>query len=766
MDETPDNTSDDFELNDEIEQSQPVAVAPSPALNGHRPSTPNVIGRTIVEKFASDSHVPSMTTGNNLMGRINNRPTYAPEKQKQKDDREFMDAFNLRADAGEYQLQCTRYQPSVTADGDPIPTGVNSKHVMSVMSYDEIQQNIIDVWGGGAYRVTFLEENGSRAVDIQRCILVNVPTNLYPPKREKYEKTEPVRSSKTAPTGAPVDDLTEDARRRKREFDAQAEEYRCQEKIDEMEARKTEREYRKVKREKELEQMRREIMTPPVIEKSAELALLERRLDEEKRAREEALRRQDEERKEERHRYDEDRKELQRRADEDRRVMMESMTKLGESIRAVAERPEPAKDNTMATILTVMAPVLTALITRPVPPPPDNTTMFVEMQKASAEAQRSNMQIVTALMAKPADNSNEKILETVIKLTSKQDSVQQSMMQGMFTALIEKDKGQVMTQEVIMDIQDRAEKRIERLMGMGRPTHGDGGEGEGEEGYDPALGFLGNAGKALFGSLKALMDSAATNPQLMELAMKVIGSRNPTDQQLAMAAQQWEATGVPPAMMTHMPQAQLPAGYAPTNQQAIPYAPPMQHQVPQQQRTMPPPMPGQPVQVAQQQQQPVAAQQQSAIDELEGGSSGLPSNGDPEQVAPMTAEEMAEENLRDAVTQTIEIMIGESTGKPAKRVWPEHATEHWNKAFIQQIVTCPSDRERLRLIGTKCDQAIAVQMNTIWTTDPLKETMNGEQNIFVRELHRFVDMNLPRAAAVALPPEIHSAPVASAPITQ
>lgn len=721
MDEV-NNDNEGFELND----AETVAVVPAPT-NGTGRQAPNVIGRTIVEKFAPDSHVPSMTV-NPLMGRVNNRAPYAPEKSREKDDREYLDSFNMTSKAGEYRLKCTRYQPSTNADGDQVPTGMNSLHEVSCMSYDELQQEICMAWGGGAYRVTFIEENGKRADDIQRCILINIPTAQHPPKITKFEKIEPTRSLKI-PIGIPLDESTEDAKRRERDYQEQVKEERRQEALDMLEAKKNKRELEKIRREKELAQIRKEVMAPVEDRsKNAEIELLKQRLEEEKKTREEAARRQEEDRKEERRRYEEDKKESQRRADDDRKMMFESLAKLGDSIKEIVNRPvvAPAPDNTLKELGAMMVPVLTAMITRPAPLPPDHTPLIMEMNKINAESQRSNMQIVTAIMQKPTDDGSAKMIDNWMKISSKDNSKYDGMIEKLLSVLISKDKGQVMTPDMIFNLQDKMEQRLERLMNISQGNAPQ--DGEGEAGYDPALGFLGNAGKALFGSLKALMDSAASNPALLELVAKVVGSRNPTDLQLAQAAYQMEHSGQIPPAIGYQAQPQLPHDYAPINQPTIPYPPPPQpYQQPQRPRAGPPPLAQPPAQPA--------ATQQSVENELEGATSGLPSNADPEQTQPMSAEELADANLNEAVTFTVEIMIGEATGKPEKRVWPEDASDHWNKTFIKRICDEPSEHMRLQMVGSKCDPAVAQRLNVIWQADP------QEQAIFWTEFRRFVDMN-------------------------
>ncbi len=724
----------------EVDETQPsVAVAPNPVMNGttaHQPQQPsNMVNKVVTEKYTVS------TPMNNMMGGVNRRLPYSAPKQKELDDQDFLEKMNLKAEADDYQLQITRNLPSCNADGDQVPCGAYSKHLVPVMTYESLKQEITDAWGGGKYRVTFVDQGGRRAADVDRCINIEIPTTQYPPKREKFEKIEPVRATKTVTVNTPDDPSTEEAKRRKREYDEQLEESRRQDRLDDMEQKKAEREFKKLKREKEIEAMRRVLLEPPKDDsKSIELQMLEKRLDEEKRAREEAARKAEEERKERDRKYEDDKKEAQRRAEDDRRVFMEGLTRVTEKLTEVANRPSPPKDNTMEVVLAAMAPVLAAMVNKPPAPLPDPTPMLLEMNKMQVESQKSNMQLMTTIMAKPPDDGSAKMIDNWMRLSSKDSSKIEGMMDKLFAALLSKDKGQVLTPETMLALQDKMEQRFERIMNLGQPNVNQGGE-DGEGGYDPALGFLGNTGKALFGSLKALMDSAATNPALLDLVSKVIGSRNPTDQQLMYTAQQWDQNGIPPALMQPQQRPQLQYQPIPA---AIPFNPQQQPQMtqsqPQQQvRPMPPPM--QPANPA----PAVNAQQQAVASELEGGATGIPSNGDPEPQRVMTPEEEAEENLREAVTTTVGIMIGEITGKPPKRAWPEDATDHWNAAFTQQVVSQFDGNARMQLIATKCDPEKMQQLVALLKHDPY------EQDILWAELRRFVAMNTKQPVAQVQP---------------
>ncbi len=750
----------DFDFTDE---NAPVATqTPPPQTNGTQHNRPQVVGRTIVEKFAPDKPSSSMTTpGASLMDRVNNRPSYAGPKEKEKDDREFLDDFNLKAEAEDYQLSIVRSQPSVNSDGEPVPTGVHSKIFAPIMSYDELVQRIIDSWGGGVYRVVFAEQNGRRADSIQRAIIIQIPTTQHPPKREQNERIEP-RPTKATATG---DDVSAEERQREREHAEKVKEERRQEADDKLERAKMKRELDKLKYEKELAEMRDSLMKPKQEVRSAELQMLEKRLEEEKLARAEAVRKAEEDRKdrdrkyedekkEAQRRYEDDKKEALRRAEDDRKMFMDGLNKLSEKLAEVSNRPLPLPppNDSMEKIMAIMAPIVTAIVTKPPPLLPDNKEIFIELNKAQSESTKQIASMTQAMLAAPKTDPGAPMLALMMKFMEKADGGKDNLLNNLITTMV--GNKSELTPELMIQFMERGEKSAERFLSMRNDMDSTANE---DSGFDPALGFLGNAGKAVFDSLKGIVQAAASNPQLIEAVTKMFGSRNPTNQQLAYAAYQMEHGGVPPAFAPQvhpMPQQSLPGTFEPMNQQAIPISgpPPMQH--PHAQRPMPPPMHPAPAQAGPTQQQVVAS-------ELEGATTGLPSNADPEQMAPRTPEELADDNLRDAVTTTVEIMVGEGINKPTQRTWPEDATNHWPKHFIKAVVDCHDNGMRLRMIGEKCDRDVAIKLNTIWQQD------HNEQNIFWQEMIRFVEMNrvpvqaahAPAQTAPPMPPMVAPPPV-------
>ncbi len=722
-----------------------TVVQPNPAVNGNGHVPVGDAARKITVQYAGAN--AGRLAAADLMGRINRQQPYAKDTEKAKDDREWLDAFMLKPEAGEYQLCITRYYPNSNADGDPVPTGIDSRELSPVCFYDELQPLVADIWGGGRFRVTISDSNGRRVDDITRCILLDISTTAYPPKRTKYEKIETTRGAKNSMVADPVDD---ELTRKKRERELLLEEERIAETMDRKLSAQREREFKTKKRDLELQQLEREL-NPRKDEKSAELALLEKRLEEEKRQREDLARKAEEERKERDRKYDEDRKERDRRYEDDKKeaarlhaettkAFMDQMARMNDKLVEVQNRPA---ENTMEKMMAVMAPIVTAIITKPAAPLPDNKEIFIEMGKAQAESTKQIASMTTAMLTAPKTDPNASSFAMMMKLMENDKSGKDNLMANLIQAIIN-NKDDKLTPDMMIQLINMGEKRADKLIEMTQGIQ-HGGE-EGSE-YDPALGFLGNAGKALFGSLKALMDSAANNPAILDIVKALVGNKNPSNAELAQAAWRLEQQGMNPQQIAFQQQPQLPPVYTPTDTPYAPYPPrpnpaqPQQRQGPP--RVAPPPQP---------------PAQSAVANELEGAASGLPSNGDPEQQVPLTAEELAEENLRDAVTRTVELMIGEAKGKPQKRAWPEDATANWNADFIKAICDTTYDQMRLRLLDSKCERSVASQLNDIWLADV------SEQRIFWDELHRFVDLNMKRFAPQPVPAQ-NPPPTPQTPVT-
>ncbi len=706
-------------------QDAPVAVAEQPVLNGNHPKTYDATTKVNVQFSGPQA---AQQAAANLMGRVNNRiASTTRDSEKTKDDREWLDTFMTKPEAGDYQLAITRNFPPTNADGDTVPVGIDSKHLLPVMFYDELPSAVAEVWGGGRYRVTVSDTNGRRVDDITRCILLDISTAAYPAKRVKYEKVElPSRTAKNATVTPPADD---EVAKKNKERELILAEQRLEETQHNAANARREREFKQRERELKLQQLERE-MSPRKDEKSAELALLEKRLEEERLARIEATARADAERKEAaakaeaerkeaQHRYEIDKKDAEHRAAEDRKMFMDGLTKLSEKIADVANKPAPQPDTSTRDMIIGLAPVLTAMITKP---PPDNKELFLELNKQSAKQSETVVQLTSAMLQSPKTDPNAASMQLVMKMMENDKSGKDSLLAEVLRAFVS-NKGETLGPKEMLELLREGKKDAMQMMEMTRGGHG---EEDGEEG-----GGLGIWGRIL----------QAIAPQAMQLAAQIVGNKKPSDQQLTQAVYQMEQQGMIPQQIAPNPQYQLPAApqYAPTDVNAIQPGP----------RPMPP-------RVGPPQPNPAQVTQSAIANEMEGAPSGLPSNGDPEQAVPPTAEELADDNLRDAVTKTVDLMIAEAKGKPQKRVWPEDATANWNADFIKRIVDCQFEQGpggRLFIIGSKCDATAAAQLQEILRSDV------NELNMFWANLRRFVDMNMQRFAPAQTPVQPTPPPV-------
>ncbi len=731
------------ETQNQTEEEISIQDEPAPVLNGngnHAPAPARASGQAIPDGAILTAKWTKTATADPLLNRVNR--SSAQTNEKAKNDQAYLNALMVKAEANDYLLVVNRIMPPVNADGDEVPTGRLDGN-FPVMYYEDLVDSIAQAWGGGSYRVSFTDTAGRRVPELDRGLIVNINTITYPVKKTKYEKIESKSSSK----GVAIEEDT-DAKQRERELKALIDEDRRQQKLYEITQAKREREYRDQKRELELEQMRRS-MTPQRDEKSAELIILEKRLEEEKLARIEAARKADEDRKERDRKYEDDKKEAQRRADDDRKMFADMMSKMAEKISDVANRPAPPKEDTFEKLVALVGPIAMAYAQRPAPalPPPDNSSkeLMMEMHKSTAS-------IVSAALTKPpVDNSrDDRMFDAILKISQKENSTRDAMITGLMQAALTKDKSQALTPELIFKLQDMGEERMSRMLQMQQGMGGGGGE-EGSD-YDAKLGFLGNAGKAIFSGLKSLMESAATNPGVQQLLMSLVGKRNPSNAELAQQAyrmeQQQQAQIMPPPALA----------YQPADQQFIPAGPPPLY--PQQQQPSfqgPPPIAQPRVTTNPNPPQIHPTQQQQVANEFESEASGLPGNGDP---APEpTPEEKAIEHLYNEVSEAVSICVTEAAAKSAVRTWPSYALDHWNKEFLENIKNMTTNGSRAQAIQQKCDPTVFAQLARLVQSDP------NELNLFWQGVNLLVDKYMKAQAIAQAAPTPAPTPQPQPPVT-
>lgn len=708
------------------EENAPQVIEEMPAQEPAQPS--NGHSAPLMEKVVRTVTRPLSTTqaqqyADPLMNNINRRPAWR-ETERSKSDTEFLDDFMIKPESADCILVPHRVLPRCKKDGTPLKQGRLTRtggeiSSFEVMSYNSLADEIKEAWGGGQFRVAICDRSGRAAEHINRVIILQIPSDIYPPKAEEYEEAE-VLAKKLEPTG---DQPSEELARRRKDIKEQRELEAIEEQEGKLAMARLSRELRETETKQALAKARGG-PAPDDGKIDKLIAAMEKRLEDEKRAREAALAKIEEDRKEERRRYEEEKKELQRRLeDEQRRADAARL----ESQRQLMDVMNRKPDDSMEKIIAALAPIAAAIIARPPPPlpplpppPPDHMPALIEMQ-------RNTSQIISAAITRQPDNTNEKVLDAVVKVMNKDNSSRDSMIQGLMAAFMQKDKGGGVSSEMMKEL-------IEFGATVGSAnavSH----EHDSNADYDPGIGFLGNTGKALFGALKSLIDSAATNPQVLDLIKAVVGKRNPSNAELAQAAWQMEqrqSGALPPGVGQPL----LPVQTYGQPQAYPPMTPPAQR---------PQPVPAQ-------------TQQQQIAKELEGEASGLPSNEGPEEAeAELTPEQMAESHLRQTVTETIGEVVTEIEAQPLERAWPEYGLEHINRAFLKLLVDQPSDTIRCNMLNTKCDPAV-------WAKLVAKLTNNKvEQAKFVGDLHRMIDQAKEMLLRQPAPQPMQPAPAQSAP---
>ncbi len=670
------------------------------------PKTVDVVRteRTVIQRPISSYATPD------LMSRINNRPAYSRDTNKVDSDRDYLDDLMNKPESGDWCLVIRRFQPSRRADGTSIKCGKLTRSDGQVCSYqiqpyESLMAEIEAAWGGGSYSLAVCDSAGRLIGTEKRTIGIQIQTTNCPPKNEEYETIE-IAASKILPV---INSESEDIKRDRQLIKEDEEREKLEKRRLDIENRRQKSEISQLRAQKEIADMKRDLMNPIRAEDNSEVRALTAKIEEDRRRHEEMVKRSEEEkrrfeetRKEDiaRHekmieRMEADRKEERRRLEDELKEERRRQEALAAEVRNLATAP---KDGGMIEKL------LLAWMARP--EKVDNTLpMMMEMSK-------SNATVLSAALTKQPTDNHMPMFEMMAKITQKDNSSQMAMMNSLMQAVVGK-KNNELTPDIIFKIQEMGEKRAEKWMEIMGGTRGPEPVDQ-DSGYDPALGFLGNAGKTLFGGLKSMMEMATQNPAILEVISRIIGKRNPTEIELYHAAQRMEqaqmGNNIPPA---------LP--YQPMDQMRAPLPPP----------PLPPPHP--PVMAN---PRPVqAAPQAELASEIESEASGLPSNGDPEPEPELTPEQMAERNIRDNVMDTIQIVIREIKENKPERAWVKHATDTWNRTFVQALISEPIENKRMQLLASKCDMEVWKELAG------LLHANNNEYVRFVMDFRKFIDMN-------------------------
>lgn len=710
---------------------------------------------------------------NALMGAVNRTNVLTRETKRVTSDREFLDELHLKPEFVRCKILIIRYAPTHDSAGNEVVC--DRMMTVSVKPYDEVVEDVAAGVGGGRYKGIITDEHGREIPSVGRVILIDIPTSQYPPKNEvAYDRAGKVTLAPLPETGD-SDDFKEDQKRHNEEMKRLA----LRQRQEDAEMKRMEAELKMKSRRLEIARMERQISGGnEESEMKALLLKLEADRLKAEQDRKDELRRVDDLRKDEIRRLDEERKEDRRQQDlrftalmdqqrEDRKLMMEALKPL----------PPPPQDNRLMEVMMAMfkssSDQVVALASKPapqLPAPPDYMPMLAEINK-------TNSQMFAALAQRPQEDKGEKMLDAMVKITNMTKKDDTLLNQLLTSALTKKDDG--FGVKDFFTLMELGEQRTEKIFNKAQELAGAMAPAASEEitedGYDPKLGFLGNAGKSLFAGLKSVVEMAATNPQVQELLVKMVGSRNPSQQDLAVAAMRMEHQFAPPPLMAPPPQ-QIQPQFRTPYAQPLPPSPtsPQQQQanelhrqqvnqqyaVPQPGQPQPQPwnrvdvvapLQGPPPMSGQRPPAPQQTQQQAVANELEGAASGvtLPSNGDPEADVLPSNEEIARQAQVETVTATMAIALEEIITKPAVRTWAEHAHDTWPKALKEQIVAAPSMQEKVGLIMNNCAEDVWVRLNQKIEEEDKTVERGKEQMHFAGQLMRLVEMNTVKQGVAA-----------------
>ncbi len=788
--------------------------------NGHAPRAAPV--PQIMEKVTRSYMLPLQQS----------RPRVAKppkeESQSAKSAREFLDALMSKPESMDYKIAIHRYLPSHTRKGAEVPRG--KIHDCDVMPLDALRDEIMRAWGGGEYRAYVCEANGS-PVDGMGAITLGIPVSTCEAKTKKFEglSEEPAsvmmpeeddlerkikdaerqtkldlieerrRTAEIRKTQAEIEAKVRIAQLRKLEQEAlssndgggasalQAQVSAMQQQFQEQ--LKADREAQEARRRETEKQMHDERLAAERRREELERIMREERVAAERRREDERAaadkRREDNERllREERERADTRAREERAHIEAQMKADREAADRRFEALMIKMATPPPKDDSTKEMMLAMnqnTSQIFTALI-------PAIT------QKPTDEGSKQMMEIV-----RMNNESNRGIVEVAMKRDNKENSIQQQLVGTLLQSVLNPQRADnQMTPEMILKLigegRDQArmiyESAAERQAAVEPPNE--------DPNYDPKIGFLGNAGRAILGGLQDVMRMAASNPQIMEVVTRLFNKKNPTmDDAAAFAyrAEQAEMRGLPmqsapPPLAAPPVQQQLPHHNPPMQQQYVSSMPPPVRNnpliTPAPMATQPPPMQPPPVQQsvpvppaqnpAPAQGEPTVEQQQaiqSQIDlatELEGEAGMEPSTGQlpplqpAEQAPPPTAapvqqpqqapvqqppqtqqqltpeQEASRNRLREAVTNVITSAITEIEDKIEEREWHVDAHRYWHGDFKRALAAAPNDDYRMKMIAEFCQP-------DVW--DRLMELLaNGEELVrFFRGIMELANMNRPAQA--------------------
>ncbi len=762
-------------------------------------------------------------------------PQFKAETEKQRNSRQVLEDLMQKPEANNYKLGVHRFLPARTESGADVPRG--KLYECAVMPLDDLREEIISAWGGGEYKIIVSEDDGSPVKDMA-AFVVSVPVTMHPVKLRKFEGTN------EATISAPQTPELEELERMARDLEIQSKMDLLGERKAQAEQRRNEAEIRAEIRRKDLEKLRRESLgnsnsgNEMLIAMQAQMAEMnrqvqqtmkeereaqaayrkeveqqrredyeraeKRREDTERLAREERLRAEQtakeerakaeqtarEERKaiEDQIRADRDaakaeREAAERRAEEDRKLTREMFAKL-------AEKPQ---DNSMKDFFVLMQQISTQkeeANARLLAAKEDSSNKLLAAVLPALTAPKQNEDGKIYELMKINNEANRVTMDMAMRRENKENSTQQQLMQTLMAAVLN-PKRDSMGPDVILRLIGEGRNQAKEMFEIAQQSM----QGNAEppaptgDGWDPAIGFLGNAGKAIFGGLQEVMKMAASDPRVMGVLAQLVGRREPSQADLAAYAYREEQRqmqiqqgggALPPPVNAGPPPIQQQPQYQQQPQQymqAGPMPPPVRPPMQQQSLVTPPPMQQAPAPVAPQTGQPTEEQRQEAVAQqteidvataLEGESAGVnldgvvntppptpapvapptqaaqpqaqpaaqPAAQPPAQPRPLTPEEQDSENrLRDYVSATMSMAITDIVDERLTREWHNDAHENWNGKFKRALLQAPNDDQRVLMIERYCDPAVWARLRELIAA-------NGDELAkFYQGLHALLDLN-------------------------
>lgn len=582
-----------------------------------------------------------------------------------------------------------------------------------IMPLNELRQQIIKAWGGGDYRVAIMYTGSENVVTNKRTVTISINQSQFPPRFEMDDSGgDTLTGTATESVAEPESQQALETRRRIKSAELEIEEQLAIERQETGLLRARKAKLNRLREEQQVIKMEKELNGNDE-QKNAQVEMLKVQLAAIERQSAEAIKQAEDRRKDDEKRRDdlriieEKRRDDQRAADKAQieatnQMFMKGLETLAASIKAIAVPPAPTPDR-MPEMIVALATALKPAALPPPPPPAEDKGMVLAI-----ELMKNNTAQVTAAAA------NEKQL--MYKMMD----------------IASKPPPQSTTVADAMMLMERGEKNVQKTIELVQNSLA-GNEDEAQS----------SGGAGWQDVLKQIALEAAKTPAVAALLTKLIGTANPSDQQIAQTAAMWERQGAPPQAYAGMgmppPVQQLPGIQQgpPSLDNARPvYAqqPPQQRQMQQMQGAgQPPPVRQQPMSPQQQAayQNHVRAQQAAVANQAQAQAA----QGQPVQVQ-IAPNQESELRLREAVTESMMICCEAFEDRTKASKWVEHADENWHEGFKRVMLLAPSHDARTNMISRLCDPQVITRIAGLMTSD----TTGATQARFYQEMDQFLKL--------------------------